>query len=132
MLRGAAARQPLFVGNLMIMGWLQLVGALYGLFLIGSGIEGYVSKKSLISLIAGAAAGIVVLIGVWLASRTTSAYILIAVVAVAMIGRFLPAFLKAEDPVKAVWPSLVITSVSAIVLICLIAGHFLAKRPPAS
>lgn len=110
------------------MKWLTGVVVAFGLFCIGAGLEAYLAKNSLPSLMGGGGIGLVALIGAFVARTTPSiGYGIAAVAALAALGRFLPAFLKTQ----AVWPALAMTLVSSTVLVCLIAGHFMAKRPRA-
>lgn len=112
------------------MPWLNIVLTLYALFTGFAGMFGYLKSGSAVSAIAGLAAAALVLVGVWL-SKTKPAigYPIAGVVALAMIGRFLPSFLKAQDPYAKIWPDLSMVVASAIALLCLILGHVLAKKP---
>ena len=108
------------------MGWLDALLVLYGLLNIVAGIMGY--AKSPVSLYAGATAGVLVLLGVYLArSRPTLGYGLAALVCLLLLGRFLPVFLRERD----LWPAGTMAIVSAVVLVALVAGHFVGSQRPA-
>ena len=102
------------------MAWLHVVVALYGLLNIVVGAMGF--SKSPVSLYAGAGAGVLVFVGLFLArSKPTIGYGLVAVVCLALLGRFVPAYLKSGDP----WPAGVIAAASVVTLIALVVGHFM-------
>ncbi len=77
--------------------------ALFGLVTLGGGVVGYVKAKSRASLIAGVASALLL----WLAAGLLSGGSVRAgaalggVVAVALVGRFLPAYLKTKKPMPA-------------------------------
>lgn len=107
------------------MAWLKAVLIGYGLANIAIGAHGFLGPaKSVVSLIAGAVAGILVLMGVWMAEKNQVAgYGLAALVCLLLIGRFLPTYLQTQDP----YPHLVMTILSTVVLVALIVGHFMPK-----
>ncbi len=97
---------------------------LYGVFNIVLGVEAFVAKGSLVSLIAAGAAGVLVLVAVALTKNYPRVgYILASVVCLGLIGRFLPAFLKDTSNV---YPALTVTIASVILLIALVGSHFSA------
>jgi uncharacterized membrane protein (UPF0136 family) len=108
------------------MGWLNPVLVSYSLLNILFGVAGYVSKKSVISLVAGVVAGAIVLGAVALAkSHPKIGYGIAAVVALLLLGRFAgPAFSKQE-----VYPSGILAAASLIALLALVFGHFLSRNP---
>ncbi len=86
------------------------------------GILGYVNKGSVQSIIAGSISGILVLIGTFISQRNpTIGYGLAAFVALAMLGRFIPAYMK--DTSK-VYPALVVILLSGIAFGALAWKHF--------
>lgn len=111
------------------MTWLKALLIFYALFLAASGIEAYITKHSVYSLLGGGGAalatGVAVLLIGW---RPAAGYLLALVVALGMIGRFLPAFLKADNPIEAIWPHLTMSVVSAFVAVSIVLGHFLGKK----
>lgn len=111
------------------MTWLKALLIFYALFLAASGLEAYIAKKSIFSLLGGGGAALAIGVAVLVIGRKPAAgYLLALVVALGMIGNFLPKFLRADNPVDAIWPSLTISGVSAIVAIALVLSHFLGKK----
>jgi uncharacterized membrane protein (UPF0136 family) len=103
------------------MGWLQITLLLYGLFNIGLGLFAYLNSGSKASLIGGGAAGLVVLLAVLLTrSNPKIGYIISGIVAIALLGRFVPIAMKKQE----FYPSGLIALASALVLVCLVVGHF--------
>lgn len=99
----------------------------YGLAMIGMGLDGYLRKGSAMSLYGGGALGAVVLIGLWMSMSMKTprwGYILGVLMGIAALGRFLPNYLKTKDP----YPALVIVVLSALLLLVLVGGHFAAQR----
>jgi uncharacterized membrane protein (UPF0136 family) len=104
--------------------WAMLV---YGLAMIGMGLDGYLRAGSPMSLYGGGGLGAVVLIALWMSMSMKTprwGYILGVLMAVAALGRFLPSYLKARDP----YPALVIVVLSAALVVVLIGGHFAAQH----
>ena len=97
------------------MGWVKVVIALYALLNIGGGIEGYISKGSVPSVISGTIAG-VLLIGALAFSMTSpkNGYIICAVIALADLGFFGPKLMKGF----VLWPAGIMALASVIVIIC--------------
>lgn len=112
------------------MPFLQAVMLLYGLFNIVVGVEAYVSKHSLPSLISASAIGIIV-IGCAALSKTKPriAYITATVMALLVAGRFAVKALQGQ-----VWPAIILVSVSLLFALLLVGAHFAAmarrKREP--
>jgi uncharacterized membrane protein (UPF0136 family) len=103
--------------------WLMVA---YGLMNIGLGLEAFIAKGSIISLAAGGGAGVLMLVCVYLTKdRPRIGYIGAAVICLALIGNFLPKFLK--DTTK-IYPALVVTIASVIVFVALAASHMMATR----
>jgi uncharacterized membrane protein (UPF0136 family) len=77
--------------------------SLFGLVALGGGVMGYVKAKSRASLIAGGASGVLL----WIASgllgsgHVVGGAALGGVVSLALVGRFLPAFLKTKKAMPA-------------------------------
>ncbi len=104
--------------------WAMLV---YGVAMIGMGLEAYIRVDSLPSLMGGGALGLLVLVGLVMAlkmKKPTWGYILGVLMGLAALGRFLPAYLKKGD----VYPSLVIVMLSALFLGILAGGHLAAQK----
>lgn len=111
------------------MPWLN--GVLYGYALLNLavGLHAFLGEKhSTISLVAGGAAAVLTVLGVWLSQRNALlGYGLAALVALLLIGRFLPTFLK--DTAK-LYPAGLMAGVSLLVLGCLIVGHLAKQSRP--
>jgi uncharacterized membrane protein (UPF0136 family) len=95
----------------------------YSVLSIGLGVYGYTEKGSAVSLIAGGVAG-VLMIGTVLLHKSKPRISRIAslVLAFAILGNFLPKFIKTSD-----WlPAGTMTVASALVIIALVLGHVFA------
>ncbi len=107
------------------MGWLNVVLLLYGLFNIGMGCIGYFRGHSIISLIAGSVAGLIVLgTLVWYKSNPRAARITALVITIALMGQF------AKDTFEKnqLYPAGAIFVPSVIVFLCLLVGHVMGMR----
>lgn len=96
----------------------------FGILSIVLGAVGYFKKGSKASLIAGGISGVIILLGWYLmqhGSNPLVGQILTAVITVALLGRFLPSFLKS----KTIMPA-GIMAVCAVVEIVLLVQRFLA------
>jgi uncharacterized membrane protein (UPF0136 family) len=68
---------------------------IFGLLSIAGGVMGYVKAASNASLIAGGISGILLIVaGVLLRDKTTAGLILGGLISLALLGRFLPIFLR--------------------------------------
>src|SRR5579862_2172026 len=84
------------------MGWLKVVVGLFAILNIGGGIEGYISKGSVPSIISGSVAGILLLLGLFVATNNTRiGYGICAVVAFGDLGFFTMQLTKG----KGFWPA---------------------------
>ncbi len=98
----------------------------YGLAMIGMGLDGYIRAGSAMSLYGGGALGLLVLVGLWMSTTMKTprwGYILAMVVALAALGRFLPNYLKTRDA----YPALVIVVLSVLLIVVLVGGHVAAN-----
>jgi len=103
---------------------LKILVALYALLNIGGGIEGFVAKHSNASLISGSVAGVLLLVGLYIASSNSKlGFAICAVVALGDLGFFTSRLIKGGG----VWPAGVMVGASVVVLGSLIAGHFMGK-----
>ena len=110
------------------MSWLKAVLVLYSLLNIIGGVAGYVTKQSMPSLISGVAAGAIILgAAAFAVTNPKVGYIVAAVVTLADLGFFAPKLMKGGG----LWPAGVMVVTSVIVLICLVAGHFMGKAASA-
>jgi uncharacterized membrane protein (UPF0136 family) len=106
------------------MPWLNIVLILYVLLNIVMGVLGYVNKHSVISLVAGVGAGVIVLGSMALAkSNPRAGRITALVVSVLLIGRFAP---KAFE--NQLYPAGIMFASSIIVAISLGAGHMMGMK----
>ena len=107
------------------MRWLDSVLVSFGLLSILGGIEGYLAKGSVMSVMGGAGTGVIILAGVALAKTHPGAgYGVATVGTLAVGGMMLRSYMKNH----AVWPGLTFTVLSAAVLICLVIGHYAARK----
>jgi uncharacterized membrane protein (UPF0136 family) len=69
---------------------------IFGLITLGGGIQGFITKGSAKSLVAGGISGVLLLIAGWLlqTGKTVPGLILGLVVMLGLAGRFLPLFFK--------------------------------------
>ena len=88
----------------------------FGVIIIAAGIQGFL-KGSKASLIAAGILGALVLVGSQLAG--TVGAILALVGSLGIAGKFVPAFFKAPDKAKAIWPAGILgaMAIAAIVVI---------------
>ncbi len=98
---------------------------LYGVLNIAFGILAYLSKGSVISLVAAGAIGIAVIFGATLAkTHERVGYLIVTVVSVLTLGRFFkPAFMEFK-----IYPAMILALASIAMLGCLVVGHFAAKK----
>jgi uncharacterized membrane protein (UPF0136 family) len=110
------------------MGWLSAVMIAYGLLNIVLGLAGWFGSQSLPSLIAGVAAGLIVLVGAALAKTHRFGYILVGIVCLAILGRFFKlAFLELK-----IYPAMILAIASILTLICLAYGHLTTPKTEAA
>jgi Transmembrane proteins 14C len=90
---------------------------IFGVIILGAGIQGALAG-SMISLIAAAILGGLVLAGGYLlGSNMTLALVLALIGALGIAGRFLPAFLKAPDKAVAIWPAGILATLAVVSLV---------------
>jgi uncharacterized membrane protein (UPF0136 family) len=99
----------------------------FGVIVLAGGIQGYVSAKSMASIIAASLIAAFVLGGAFLlGSKPTPGLVLAGLGALAVAGRFLPAFLKASDKGAALWPAGILAVLSIVAIVWI--GMVLLKR----
>ena len=108
------------------MAWICPGLIVYGLVSIVMGVLGYVNKHSVMSLVAGVAAGIIV-IGAAAMAKTNPkvGFIACAVIALLMLGRFVPPVLKENQ----LYPAGIMVVSSLAVLLALAVAHFQQPKP---
>ena len=94
---------------------------LFGLVALGGGVFGFVKAKSRASLIAGIASGTLLFIaaGLALTARSVGGAVLGGLVSLALVGRFLPAFLKTKKPMPA--GLMAVLGVGGVIVACVCA-----------
>jgi uncharacterized membrane protein (UPF0136 family) len=106
------------------VGWLDISLIVYALIMLGGGIGGYVSAKSMPSLISGILSGIFLFTAVFLARNNPKmGYGLAALTALILIGVFIRRYMETGK----MMPSGGLIGLSTLMLILLIVGHFLKK-----
>ena len=111
------------------MPWPRILVGLYGLFCLASGIEAYMQKNSLPSLLGGGGIGVVVLVCFFIIPKQPRiGYIVATVMAILTAGRFAS---KAFGPEAAMWPGQTIFWISIGVAAALMAAHFMSKSKSA-
>lgn len=106
--------------------WLSATIAAYAVLTIAGGIAGYLGpSKSMASLMAGVGIGVLMFVGLAVASKKpTIGYAITAVLTLALIGRMLPGFLRTQD----IWPAGIMAFAGIAVLIAHIVGHLKAGK----
>jgi uncharacterized membrane protein (UPF0136 family) len=85
---------------------LKIYLIVFGLVTIAGGIQGKVTAGSNPSLYAGVGCGALMVAGAFLlASKATLGLVLALIGALAIAGKFAPAFFKAPDKMAALWPA---------------------------
>jgi uncharacterized membrane protein (UPF0136 family) len=111
------------------MAWLKVVVGMFAILNIGGGIEGYISKGSVPSIISGCVAGVLLLVGLFLATNNTRlGFGICAVVAFGDLGFFTMKLTKGGG----LWPAGVMVAASVVTLGALVAGHFMKPAGSAS
>jgi hypothetical protein len=107
------------------MRWLNALLIIFSLLSIGLGIYGFSEKGSAVSLIAGGAAGFFMLATVyWAQSQPRWARIASLLIAVGMLIKFLPTFLKDGNWLRGG----IMAIASAVIIVALLAGHMMGMQ----
>ena len=78
-----------------MIGITQIYYLIFGILTVAGGIMGYVSKRSVASLIAGGITGVLLLVAAfYLRTKVNEPLILGLVVSVALAGRFIPNYIE--------------------------------------
>ncbi len=104
------------------MGWLSICVIVYGIVMLMGGVMGYVTAKSVPSLITGLVSGML-LIGSMALAKTHPriGYFLATLVTVALIGVFLERYMKVHG-----MRNIGLIALSGLMLVLLIVGHFMS------
>lgn len=106
------------------MRWPQLVLLIFGIITLAMGIQAYVATESVMSLVGGGALGVLLLVAFGLTFKYPRfGYILGLLASVALAGRFIPAYLKTQG----VYPEMVMSVLSVLVIVLLLGAHFAGK-----
>lgn len=111
------------------MKWLPPVVLGYGVIMIGLGLFSYLRHPDtgLMSLIGGGAIGVLAIIGAAVAkSWPMIGYGIAGLATFAAMGRFAKPFFSEGK----LYPAGLIFTLSAITFLCLVVGHFMARRQP--
>ncbi len=104
------------------MGWLNYVVIGYGILMLFGGVMGFATAKSVPSLLSGIVAGVLlVAAGVMARDRPGLGNGIAAFVTLALIGVFIERYMKTHAA-----RNLGLVGVSALMLLLLIAGHFMS------
>lgn len=90
----------------------------FGAIVIAGGVQGYLTKGSNASLIAGGALGACLLAGAFLAGLPGLILALVGCLGVA--GKFVPDYFRAGDKVAALWPGGVLAVMSVVGLVMVV------------
>jgi uncharacterized membrane protein (UPF0136 family) len=89
---------------------------IFGAIILGAGIQGAIAG-SMISLVAAAVLGGLVLAGGLLGPNSTLGLVFALIGALGIAGKFLPAFLKAPDKAAAIWPAGILAILAVVSLV---------------
>lgn len=109
--------------------WLNPLLAVYGVLLIASGIQAYffntqTAHPNVMSLIGGVVSGLLILGSLALAqTNPRPARIGAAIISLLLAGMFMGRYFSADH---AVWPNLILGTLSFVVFLALGAGHMIA------
>ncbi|MHC4470799.1 MAG: TMEM14 family protein [Planctomycetota bacterium] len=103
------------------------VALVYGLTSLFGGLQGYIAKKSVPSLVAGGIAGILLVLAAVLVLKGRGWGLWATlVVSIALVGRFLPAYLKDTGNV---WPALLMALLGAATVVTSALALFAERKP---
>ena len=110
------------------MTWVKWVMLLYGVGLIGMGLQAYFGTEdpSLISLIAAGGSGVIVLVGLFLSLKMATprvGYIMTLVICLVIAGKF------GKDAFGGdMYPAMTAFVGSIVTFFCLLSGHLMAMK----
>jgi uncharacterized membrane protein (UPF0136 family) len=104
------------------MPWLSIAVIVYGIAVAAGGVMGYVEAKSIMSILTGGLAGVLIVIaGFVSASQPKAGYGTAAVLALGLTGFFIYRFATTHKAM----PAMGVIGLSVVMLILLVAGHFM-------
>lgn len=111
------------------MPWLSIAVIVYGIAVAAGGVMGYVEAKSIMSILTGGLTGVLLIIaGVVSASQPKVGYGAATVLALALLGFFVYRFMSTHK----MMPAMGVIGLSVIMLILLVAGHFMKSSSPSA
>lgn len=108
------------------MRWLDGVLIAFAVVNLLGGLYGYFGAGSVMSLVGGVGTGIIVIAGAALAKSHPTAGYGLATAGTLLVGIMM---LRRYLETHKVMPALMLTVLSAVVLVCLVVGHFAARKP---
>jgi uncharacterized membrane protein (UPF0136 family) len=106
--------------------WLSTAVIVYGIAVAAGGVMGFVEAKSIMSLLTGGLAGLIIIgAGVLSSSNPKAGYGTAAVLAVALTAFFIYRFMSTHKAM----PAMGVIGLSVLMLILLVAGHFMKGSP---
>lgn len=104
--------------------WLTVSSAIFGLIMLAGGIGGFVTAKSVPSLVTGIVSAVLVFTGSFLSlNKPSTGFGLIAVTCVGLAGVFLKRYIDTQKPM----PAMGLMGLSLLMLGLLAVGHFTSK-----
>lgn len=105
--------------------WLSALIGLFALISLGGGVEAFIAKGSVMSLVGGGGTAVLMFVGLYLArTKPAIGYGITAVCTLALVGMMLPKFLK---PDGVLWPHGIIGIGGVVVLVAHVVAHFIKK-----
>lgn len=115
----AGQRQCVALPIRLMLGAAKIYFIIFGILTIAGGIVGYAKAGSVISVVSGSIAGILLLVAAWLMPDHQAAGLIVAlVVSVLLAGRFVPIFLQKHQ----VMPALLMSVLSVIGIVVALAA----------
>ncbi len=110
------------------MPWLSVAVIVYGIAVAAGGVMGYVEAKSIMSILTGGLAGVLIIIaGVMSNSNPKAGYGTAAVLALLLTAFFIYRFVSTHKAM----PAMGVIGLSVLMLILLAVGHFMKGSSPA-
>jgi len=108
------------------MPWLSIAVIVYGVAVAAGGVMGYVEAKSIMSIITGGLAGLLIIgAGFMAGSNPKAGYGATVVLALALIAFFIYRFSTTHKAM----PAFGVIGLSTLMLILLVVGHFMKPAP---